>query len=296
MSSSINNSPDLDRPAIFDLSARTRLLVSGADRLRYLNGQVTQDLRKLRPGTAVPACVTTAKGRLQADVWVSILGTGGECMVVDAVPELRETLKARLERYIVADDVTLEDVTAKSGLLHCIGVSPAEHPLLKEFPMTSASRLGAEGFDVYVPAERLEAVKTGLADLLVDEKDWLRIRIERGIPEWGAELGEDTLPPEALLDATHIDYHKGCYIGQEVISRIKSVGHVNRTLCKWKGVADQLPAPGSRFYSGDGTEAGMLTSIIATRPGEFKALGYLKRGQAAESFSTDGGGRLECVD
>ena len=269
MSSPVDNPPNLDRPAVFDLSVRTRLLFSGADRLRYLNGQVTQDLRKLRAGTAVPACVTNAKGRLQADVWVSIPGGGRDCIVVDAVPELRETLKARLERYIVADDVTIEDVTAGSGLLHCIGISAAQNPVLKEFPIISASRLGAEGFDVYVPLERLESVKIELADVLAEEEDWRRIRIERGIPEWGAELGEDTLPPEALLDATHIDYHKGCYIGQEVISRIKSVGHVNRTLCKWKGEADEMPASGSRFYSVDGTEAGVLTSIVAFPPGEF---------------------------
>jgi len=91
---------------VWDFSDRTQLVFRGLDRLRYLNGQLTQDLKKLTPIRALPACVTNAKGRLQADVWVSL---GEDVLIVDAAPELREILAARLERYIVADDVTLED-------------------------------------------------------------------------------------------------------------------------------------------------------------------------------------------
>ena len=279
-------------PRIFDLSSRTRLLFSGADRLRYLNGQLTQDLRKLQPDRALPACVTTAKGRLQADVWVTLLDGAGPAIALDAAPELRETLAARLERYIVADDVTLEDCTGRDGLLHCVALDPAAHPELREFHRVSAARLGIDGWDVHVPGARLEAVRTALGGLMGSPADWEKLRVELGVPAWGSELDEDTLPPEAGLERTHIDYHKGCYIGQEVISRLKSVGHVNRTLCQFSGTAPELPSPGERIYNDAGTEAGMLTSVAAE--GEsFRALGYVKRGQDAPHFKTERGAVVE---
>ena len=104
-------------PRSFELKNRSQLLFSGPDRLRYLNGQVTQDLRKLSTERALPACVTSAKGRLQADVWISDLGTS---LLVDAHPAVAETLLARLERYIVADDVSVEDQTRTHTLFHCL--------------------------------------------------------------------------------------------------------------------------------------------------------------------------------
>ena len=123
--------------------------------------------------------------------------------------------------------------------------------------------------------------------------DWDRLRIELGSPAWGSELSEDTLPPEAGLELTHIDYHKGCYIGQEVISRLKSVGHVNRTLYRFKGSSPELPSVGDKILSEAGTEAGLLTSIVGCGGEWFLALGYVKRGQDAMRFVTQRGTALE---
>ncbi|MCX8512350.1 MAG: hypothetical protein ORN83_11370 [Chthoniobacteraceae bacterium] len=272
---------------VWDFSDRTQLVFRGLDRLRYLNGQLTQDLKKLTPIRALPACVTNAKGRLQADVWVSL---GEDVLIVDAAPELREILAARLERYIVADDVTLEDCTGSGGLLHCFGFNPEEHPVLREFSATFAARLGEDGWDVRVPVERLAAVRTALGLQLGSAADWERLRLERGIPQWGNELSEETLPPEAGLERTHIDYHKGCYIGQEVISRLKSVGHVNRKLCRFRGDGAILPGKGAPLcvVGGDGSASGTLTSVVAVGDG-FLALGYVKRGCEESTFSTANG-------
>ncbi len=99
------------------------------------------------------------------------------------------------------------------------------------------------------------------------------------MPRWGAELTEETLPPEAGLDQTAIDYHKGCYIGQEVISRIKSVGHVNRHLAGFTAPAPL--APGMTLHPADdpGKTAGEITSAAWSFGLEtWAALGYLKRG------------------
>lgn len=316
---SVQTLPSFHLPAcaIFDLSGRTRLLFSGADRVRYLNGQVTQDLKKLRPGHALPACVTSAKGRLQADVWVAFSGDEHGPVSVDAAPELREALAARLERYIVADDVVMEDVTDNGHLLHCVGFAapgpgkadqsaevvgtettaavPRLPGLLDGFPRVAASRLGEQGWDVLVPLGELATIQQELGDLFESGEDWEKRRILRGIPAWGKELDENTLPPEAGLERTHIDYHKGCYIGQEVISRLKSVGHVNRTLHLLSGIGEALPAAGAIFFTEAGAEAGSLTSVTRLGPEAFLALGYVKRACQAGHFSTPSGTPLVVV-
>src|SRR3954463_12778831 len=104
----------LARGGIADLSDRVKLRLTGADRVRYLNGQVTANVQTLRAGQTAPACVTTAKGRLCAEI---VITAANDALFIDADAMLRETLPARLERYIVADDVTLTDVTEELRLL-----------------------------------------------------------------------------------------------------------------------------------------------------------------------------------
>src|SRR5262249_31576425 len=89
-----------------DLSARAKFRVTGADRFRFLNGQITNDLRKASETVAIEACVLNAKGKVNAHIFIAALG---ESFLVDAEPDLRETLEARLERYVIADDVQIED-------------------------------------------------------------------------------------------------------------------------------------------------------------------------------------------
>jgi folate-binding protein YgfZ len=231
---------------------------------------------------------------------------------VDAAPELHEVLAARLERYIVADDVTLEDVTGKEGVLHCVGfeasapgeICATEGPgrtavrfpeTLAGFPRIAAARLGEDGWDVWVPLGQLPTIKQTLGTLVGPREDWEKRRILRGIPAWGAELDENTLPPEAGLEGTHIDYHKGCYIGQEVISRLKSVGHVNRTLRLLKSHGAELLAAGTPFFTEAGVEAGVLTSVTRLEKEGLFALGYVKRLHEAARFLSASGTPLEVV-
>ena len=178
--------------------------------------------------------------------------------------------------------------------MHCIGLPPQGHPVLGEFPAVRADRLGAEGWDVWLPLDRIAAVLAGLGGVVAGVSDWEALRVFRGIPVWGGELDEETLPPEAGLDKTHIDYHKGCYIGQEVISRLKSVGHVNRSLFRFHGVSAVLPVKGDELRGLDATSrAGVITSVAADGAGGFWALGYVRRGQDAERFLTAGGIEVE---
>ena len=110
----------LDR-GFFDLSTRLKLRVSGSDRLRFLNGQLTNDIRKATDTTALEACVLNAKGKMEAHLFVH---AKADSFILDADPALQSTLQARLERYIIADDVQIEDMTAQLSIFHVIVGSP----------------------------------------------------------------------------------------------------------------------------------------------------------------------------
>lgn len=209
-----------EKGAIMDLSTRAKFRLTGGDRERYLNGQVTNDVRKATSDRTLQACVTNAKGRIEAEVFIHA-SADGQALLVDAAPGLRETLAARLERYIVADDVTLEDVTEDWMLLHTCGEAiPAASRL-------HSLRLGIPGHDYWLPASAgLPSFPTPLLSA-EDQEVW---RILQGIPSWPQELNPDTFPQEAGLETSAMDFAKGCYIGQEILSRIKTTGKMPRVL------------------------------------------------------------------
>ncbi len=260
--------------ALFDLSDRAKLRISGADRLRYLNGQISNDLRKATSQESIRACVLNAKGKINADVFI---GAEAESFLVDAEPEMRERLAARLERYVIADDVQIEDVTEEFALFHVIG------EVDESFSRRSANRFGCAGFDLWVNrAEREIAWQKLAARLSVCDAECAEIfRIENGVPRWDRELTEEIIPTEANLEASAIDYAKGCYIGQEVISRIKMSGQTNKRLCGFISVAQAPLRAGMRLLTTtpDAKEIGWLTSATeSTRLGKTIALGFVKRG------------------
>lgn len=272
---------------VIDLASRQKLLFTGADRLRYLNGQVTANLAAAKNPSVIPACVTTAKGKLCGDVFVSL---GPEGILVDADSRLADSLPARMERYIVADDVTLADATDDVAIIHCIGIPADKIVAIIGKSGLPVSRYGIPGLDVFPPFRKdLDAIWPALsAEFPVLDEDLVEtLRIEHGVPRWGAELNENTLPPEAGLDRTHIDYHKGCYIGQEVISRLKSVGHVNRRLVGFASLNGLALTPGSTIAPVENEEAvcGEITSATWSFALEKPiALGYLRRSAPTGEF------------
>lgn len=263
--------------ALFDLSSRVKLRVSGADALRFLNGQITNDLRKATAATAIQASVLNAKGKVNADVFVSV---AGDSFLLDADPELREELPLRLEKYIIADDVQIEDVSDRFALFHVTGQAV---PVVQHGRILQANRFGCSGWDIW--AERAEQQSThgelSTAFVPCDEECAEVFRIERGIPRWGRELTDQIIPTEANLEVASIDYSKGCYIGQEVISRIKMSGQTNKHLC---GLISPSNAPlqaGMRLVPAENEqkEIGWITSAARSpRLQKEIALGYVKRG------------------
>lgn len=271
-----------ERATFLDLSARAKFRLTGTDRFRFLNGQITNDLRKTTETVAIEACVLNAKGKMNGHLFVS---QEGESFSVDAQAELRETLRTRLERYIIADDVQIEDVTDQFSLFHVLS---EKSPTAEHARSVSVRRFAGQGWDIWSDAARHDAVWQQLSSAFafLDSSAAEAMRIEQGIPRWGRELTEEIIPVEANLEQRTIDYEKGCYIGQEVISRIKMSGQTNKRLCGLISLDNvpfqlglKLAAP-----SAAGREVGWTTSATRSeRIGKDIALGYVKRG-----FNTSG--------
>lgn len=290
---------------VVDLGFRGRLCLTGSDRVRLLNGQVTNDVKALATGHGCAAAFCSPKGRLVADVVIHALP---DELLLDFEPGLSTALVERLEHHIVAEDVQVVDVTPHYGLLTLQGPRAAEtlsrlelfeslpeKPLqittagnetLGELYLARRSRAGLPGFDLYVPVDSQEAVLDHLAAAARDCGGRLAgfealdlARFEAGLPRFPVDMDETHLPPEAGLDRDAISYSKGCYTGQETIARIRTYGQVTKALRGLQLPDDGAPLPmkGDKLMR-NGREAGSITSAreSAFLRGRF-ALGYVRK-------------------
>ncbi|HEU5397165.1 MAG TPA: glycine cleavage T C-terminal barrel domain-containing protein [Verrucomicrobiae bacterium] len=289
---------------LLDLSARSRLCVVGADRVRFLHGQVTNDIKKLRVGEGCYAAITTNKGRMESDLNIFVLP---DELLLDFEPGLAGKMIARLEKFIVADEVQIVDVAAHYGLLSVQGPKAGEavraldlgadlpekqfasvkvsHPAWGEIYLARHARLGGNGFDLFVPTDslasftgRLLAATKNLGGRQCGSTAYETARVENGLPRFGADMDETNLPPECGIEARAISYQKGCYIGQEVLNRIHSIGRVNRELCGLRLADDgrTLPVRGDGLFH-DGKEVGVVTSAVRSPSLGPIALGCVRR-------------------
>jgi folate-binding protein YgfZ len=288
-----------------DLSFRGRICLTGADRARWLHGQVTNNVKDLRPGRGCYAALVSAKGKLQSDLNIACLPKE---LLLDFEPGLTEPVTQRLDKYIIADDVQVVDAAPHYGLLTAQGPQadavvralglpleiPAE-PLhftslndvtLGEIYLMNQPRAGTNGFDLFVPVPALGAVfdKLIAAARAVGGRacGWQALeaaRIEAGIPRFGVDMDETNLAPETGIESRAISYTKGCYIGQEVIARVRTYGQVAKAL-RGLRLADDLsalPACGDKLFQ-DGREAGYITSALASPAFRANiALGYVRK-------------------
>ena len=294
-----------ERAGVLDLSFRSRVCLTGAERVRFLHGQVTNDIKGLREGEGCYAALVNAKGRMQSDLNIYSLT---EELLLDFEPGLTRIVSDRLEKYIVADDVQIVEVGALYGLLSVQGPESGavvrRLGLLNEPParpgayskivdqtagelyLMNQGRSGTSGFDLFVPSSALE----DLAEKLMSSAQalggracgWQALeiaRIEAGIPRFGIDMDETNFPQECGMEARAVSYTKGCYIGQEVLNRIHTMGHVNRQLCGFRLPDDLNPLPikGDKLLDA-GREVGNITSTVASpKLKRNLALGYVRR-------------------
>jgi folate-binding protein YgfZ len=289
---------------IMDLSFRGRLCVLGTDRVKFLNGQVTNNVKDLRTGEGCYAALVSAKGKIQGDLHLYILENE---ILLDFEPGLGDAVQQRLEKYIIAEDAQVADVSAHYGLWSVQGPKAAavikklpwnfvipEKPnalarmddaALGEIYVMNRARTHSAGYDLFVPSGVMQAVADQLITAAKETGGrlcgWQTLetaRIEAGIPRFGADMDETNLASE-VLDTGAISYSKGCYIGQEVIARVRTYGQAAKSLrgLRLPDNLRALPVKGDKLFLGE-KEVGCITSAVASpRLKANIALGYVRR-------------------
>ena len=292
---------------LFSMDDRGLIEVRGADRIRWLDGMITADVKALEKrgeGAGALALLLTHRGAIVADLRVGRLG---ETLLLECAKSEQERIRAALEKRIIAGDVVLAD---RNGALAVPGVEGARSGEVRaraldgaslpgpfdwaQIPFAGASLLvsgfgwsGERAYQLRVEPSALEALRAAIgraADALRveciegDSALLELLRIEAGIPALGAELDEDVLPPEARLERA-IAINKGCYVGQEIVARLRSRGQVNHLLVGLRLEAETLPAVGTPLVAA-GRATGEITSVVRSPSQGAIALGYVRREHA----------------
>ena len=249
---------------LVDRSERGKLALTGGEAKRFLQGQVTQDVEALQPGTGAYAAFLTNKGKMLGDL--RVLDTGEE-LLLDTERVALQALFNLVRRYSLGFDVELHRRTLERGLLSLVG--PRARALLgdaaaglgeQEHDNVAAELDGIpvllvatwEGVDLLVDAARTAALAVALearGAVPVDEQVAETLRVEAGRPRYGVDLDEATIPQEAGLNERAVSFTKGCYVGQETVARLFYKGKPNRHL---RGLRLSEPvATGTELTLGD---------------------------------------------
>jgi folate-binding protein YgfZ len=273
--------------ALADLSFRDALRITGEDRLSFLHGMCTQDIKGLSEGGSAYFTIVTVKGAMVSDGRAI---RRPDDLVIDLEPGLAGNVREFLEKYLISEDAELHSASGDIGVLGLVG--PGTDEALKAafgpelppgvFRMQSLLTRGP-GVDLLVPSGKLEEVWTALKDKAgarpagMAAMEW--VRVEDGVPRFGQDLLETTIPLEADLKHA-IHYNKGCYVGQEVIARATYRGQMNKKLSGL--LLGEHPVPERSELHKAGKKVGFVTSVIRSPElGQFVALGYVHRDHLA---------------
>ncbi len=265
--------------AFYDSSDREVLRVTGLDRESFLQGMVTNDVKGLGVGASCYAALLTPKGAMVGDVRVL---KRVEDLVLDTGAGFGEKVKAFLNQYLISEDAEIHDAPELKWVSLWGPQAEREVSALpSEWVFARAPSLFAQGIDVLVASDNVQRVPQMLGGVMqLSAATAEVIRVENGMPKYGVDMVETTIPLEANLERA-IHYNKGCYIGQEVIARATYRGHMNRKLSGLL-LGDALPAIGAELKRAD-KKIGWVTSVVrSVKHGQNLALGYVHRDSLAE--------------
>jgi tRNA-modifying protein YgfZ len=280
--------------AALDLSTHGKIRVRGEDRARLLHAMSTNRVEGLQPGEGCYVFFLSAQGRVLAD---ANLFCFEDHLLLDTEPETRTKLYEHLDRYIIADDVLLEDETDSIATVAVEGpqaervLSELGAPLPKEDRSWAAwgartvarvDSTGAGGFFIFVPAPEKAELLAALALAGVaeaDSNDARIVRIEHGRPRYGEEITERYLVQETgQMHA--VNFSKGCYLGQEIVERVRSRAQIHRVLKRLEIDSREVPAAGTKLRAGDADAAEIASAAFSLALDKVVALAYVRSAYA----------------
>lgn len=282
---------------VFDLTDRARISLTGGDRVRWLNGMVTNNVRDLAVGRGVYAFLLNPQGHILGDLYAYNLG---ESLVIEAERSQVEKLLAAFDHYIIMDDVEISNISSEFAgiglagpralaVLQKAGIdAPSLEPLqivdLKSNGTIVRGDMPGDWYEIWLASAGHDQFWSKLLNSggqPVTAATLELRRISAGIPRYGQDIRERDLPQETEQSRA-LNFNKGCYIGQEIVERIRSRGAVHRKFVGFD-VEGPLPSPGAKIQL-EGRDIGEITSAakLPLSEGERSvALGYIRRELAA---------------
>lgn len=285
--------------AFLDVSRRGRIAATGEDRARLFHAITTNHIQQMTPGEGCYAFFLNAQGRILADASILCFA---EHLLIETEPELREKLYQHIDKYIIADDVTLVDRTEATACIAVEGPKSVEMLAAMGAPEPSAdgshcewesatvlrrSLAGGIGFSLIVPAgegSRWMDRAAAAGGVAATEDELRTVRIENGKPRYGEEITERYLVQETQqMQAVH--FSKGCYLGQEIVERVRSRAQIHRMLMAIDIEGSMVPAAGTKLDFGE-----IVSAAYSPAMGHVVAMAYIRteRAKAGEKLSGDG--------
>ncbi|HKD64409.1 MAG TPA: glycine cleavage T C-terminal barrel domain-containing protein [Candidatus Acidoferrales bacterium] len=288
--------------ALFDTNWHAAITLSGPDRVRYLNAILTNDIKSLAEGAGTLALLLNPQGHILAELEVYALK---DKLLVLIHASVRERTIETLDKFIIMDDVALEDATAQLGSVAIEGpkagaiFSQATGLAIEGFSemaladvtidavpchLIRHSHFGLQGGEIIAPREKLEMIWQNLHTAVhaqhgapIGMQTLNALRLEAGIPWFPVDFNDTVIPHEAAVEGTHISFSKGCYTGQEIVERVRSRGHVNRRRTQLKFSTQIAPAAGTKLRA-NAAEVGYITSAtFSPAAGTAIGIGYVRR-------------------
>lgn len=271
--------------AVLDLSGRGRIYVTGEDRARLLHAMTTNHVQRLTPGTGQYTFFLNAQGRILAD---ATLFCFEDRILLDTEPETRELVFQHLDKFIIADDVTLDDATDRTFALGVEGPAAAEllrsldaptpeepysHVPWGSLTVARESFTGTPGFRIFGDVK--EKPELAITASPASPEAARIVRLEHFKPRYGEDILATTLPQETTISKA-LHFQKGCYLGQEIVERIRSQGHVNKVLTGLE-IETRDPVPAGTKLTAEGKDVGQVTSsAYSPALGKVVGLGYVR--------------------
>jgi folate-binding protein YgfZ len=297
---------------LIDLSTlRGRIRVSGSEATMFLNGLITNDVKNLAQNRWMPAVFPTVQGRLIGAVRV-IRGSGPE-FLIDTETTSHDAVLKTVSRFTLAGDFKVSDVTKETALLTVQGERAAEvvekvfatpvsglpgnGVVETDVTIIRASHTGENGFDLFIDSSRKAELQQALEAAgaqPIGEDTFEILRVEAGIARFGQDMDETNVVPETNLDDA-VSFTKGCYVGQEIIVRIKHRGHPAKKLTQLRFETDQQIEPGAVIRSTENQEIGRVTSAVVSPKRGSIGLGYVRYEHMAEGTRVIVGDGIEAI-